>query len=124
MTRIHAYVTAVTTGAVTIAGAWLVGVAPLAQAPPQQPPQPMGFFITSVGPGNGANLGGVEGADKYCQTLAAAAGAGNRTWRAYLSTQGANAVSARDRIGAGAMAQRERTAHRGKRRRSARRRPA
>jgi hypothetical protein len=101
MTRIHAYVTAATTGAVTIAGAWLVGVAPLAQAPQQQPPQPMGFFITSTGPGNGANLGGLDGADKHCQTLAAAAGGGNRTWRAYLSTQGANAVSARDRIGPG-----------------------
>src|SRR5688572_13913270 len=100
MTRVHAYVTAVTTGAVTIAGAWLVGVAPLAQAP-QQPPQPMGFFITSVGPGTGANLGGLDGADKHCQTLAAAAGAGSRTWRAYLSTQGANAVNARDRIGKG-----------------------
>src|SRR5688572_11566615 len=61
----------------------------------------MSFFITSVGPGNGANLGGLDGADKHCQTLAAAAGAGSRTWRAYLSTQGANAVNARDRIGTG-----------------------
>jgi hypothetical protein len=64
----------------------------------------MGFFITSVGPGNGANLGGLAGADKHCQTLAAAAGAGNRTWRAYLSTQAAGAqppVNARDRIGTG-----------------------
>lgn len=59
------------------------------------------FFVTSVGSGNGANLGGIAGADKQCQTLAAAAGAGNRTWRAYLSTQGANAVNARDRIGKG-----------------------
>ena len=48
--------------------------------------QPMGFFITSVGPGDGANLGGLEGADRHCQTLAAAAGVGSRTWRAYLST--------------------------------------
>lgn len=61
----------------------------------------MTFFATSVGSGNGANLGGIAGADKHCQTLAAAAGAGNRTWRAYLSTQGANAVNARDRIGKG-----------------------
>ena len=61
----------------------------------------MTFFVTSVGSGNGGNLGGLAGADKQCQTLAAAAGAGNRTWRAYLSTQGANAVNARDRIGKG-----------------------
>jgi hypothetical protein len=65
---------------------------------------PMTFFITSAGPGNGANLGGLAGADKHCQTLAAAAGAGNSTWRAYLSTQGSGsqpAVNAKDRIGAG-----------------------
>jgi hypothetical protein len=61
----------------------------------------MTFFVTSAGPGNGGNLGGLAGADKHCQTLAAAAGAGNRTWRAYLSTQGPNAVNARDRIGKG-----------------------
>jgi hypothetical protein len=61
----------------------------------------MTFFITSVGSGDGGNLGGLAGADKHCQTLAAAAGAGTRTWRAYLSTQGAGAVNARDRIGKG-----------------------
>ena len=61
----------------------------------------MSFFITSVGLGNGANLGGLAGADKHCQQLAAAAGAGNKTWRAYLSTSGPNAVNARDRIGQG-----------------------
>jgi len=61
----------------------------------------MTFFVTSVGSGNGGNLGGLAGADKQCQTLAAAVGAGNRTWRAYLGTQGTNAVSARDRIGPG-----------------------
>jgi hypothetical protein len=64
----------------------------------------MSFFITSAGPGDGANLGGLAGADKHCQTLAQAAGAGNRTWRAYLSTQAAGsqpAVNARDRIGTG-----------------------
>ena len=62
------------------------------------------FFVTSAGPGNGANLGGLDGADKHCQTLAAAAGAGARTWHAYLSTQAADgkpAVNARDRIGKG-----------------------
>ena len=66
--------------------------------------QPMGFFITSVGPGDGANLGGLEGADQHCETLAQAAGAGNRTWRAYLSTLpagGQPGVNARDRIGEG-----------------------
>jgi len=61
----------------------------------------MSFFVTSVGSGKGGNLGGLEGADKHCQDLAAAAGAGNKTWRAYLSSSGANAVNARDRIGAG-----------------------
>jgi hypothetical protein len=70
----------------------------------QAPQQPMGFFITSVGPGNGGNLGGLQGADKHCQTLAAAVGAGNRTWRAYLSAAaggGQPPVNARDRIGNG-----------------------
>src|SRR6059058_3758529 len=67
----------------------------------QQPPQPMSFFVTSVGKGDGANLGGVAGADAHCQALAAAAGRGSATWHAYLSTQGSGAVSARDRIGNG-----------------------
>ena len=75
--------------------------ASLAVAQQQQPPQPMSFFITSAGPGNGGNLGGLAGADALCQRLAAAVGAGNRTWRAYLSTQGPGAVNARDRIGSG-----------------------
>lgn len=64
----------------------------------------MSFFVTSVGLGNGANLGGLAGADKHCQALAAAAGAGNRTWRAYLSAAASGnqpAVNARDRIGKG-----------------------
>ena len=61
----------------------------------------MSFFVTSVGLGNGANLGGLEGADRHCQQLAEAVGAGGKTWRAYLSTQGAGAVNARDRIGKG-----------------------
>jgi hypothetical protein len=61
----------------------------------------MTFFITSVGSGKGADFGGLTGADRHCQALATAAGAGNRTWRAYLSAQGSPAVNARDRIGAG-----------------------
>jgi hypothetical protein len=67
-------------------------------------PQPMSFFVTSAGPGKGADLGGLAGADMHCQMLAAAAGRGNSTWHAYLSTQAANgqpAVNARDRIGNG-----------------------
>ncbi len=75
-----------------------------AQQPPAAPPQPMSFFVTSVGLGNGANLGGLAGADRHCQALAAAAGAGSKTWHAYLSASAANgqpAVNARDRIGAG-----------------------
>ena len=61
----------------------------------------MSFFVSSAGSGKGADLGGLEGADRICRTLAEAVGAGRRTWRAYLSTQGAGAVNARDRIGAG-----------------------
>jgi hypothetical protein len=61
----------------------------------------MTFFVTSAGPGKGADLGGLAGADAHCQQLAQAAGASGKTWRAYLSTQGAGAVNARDRIGAG-----------------------
>ena len=62
----------------------------------------MTFFVTGNGPGKGADLGGLEGADRHCQTLAQAAGAGSKTWRAYLSTQaagGAQAVNARERSG-------------------------
>jgi len=61
----------------------------------------MTFFITSAGPGKGGDLGGVAGADAHCQQLAAAVGAGAKTWRAYLSTQGDGAVNAKDRIGNG-----------------------
>jgi hypothetical protein len=72
----------------------------------QSGPKAMTFFVTSAGPGNGGNLGGLEGADQHCQKLATAAGAGERTWHAYLSTQAPkladpNFVNARDRIGAG-----------------------
>lgn len=65
---------------------------------------PMTFFVTSTGTGKGADLGGLAGADRYCQSLASMAGAGGRTWRAYLSTTaaaGQPAVNARDRIGKG-----------------------
>ncbi len=61
----------------------------------------MSFFVTSVGPGKGADLGGIAGADQHCQRLAQTAGAGTKTWRAYLSTQGDGAMNARDRIGKG-----------------------
>lgn len=68
-----------------------------------QPPQ-MSFFVTSIGLGKGGNLGGVKGADAHCQSLAATAGAGDKTWRAYLSVtdlNGKGAINARDRIGRG-----------------------
>lgn len=61
----------------------------------------MSFFVSSAGSGKGGDLGGLEGADRICRTRAEAVGAGGRTWRAYLSTQGAGAVNARDRIGSG-----------------------
>jgi hypothetical protein len=62
----------------------------------------MSFFLTSKGPGDGANLGGLEGADAHCSMLAESAGAGGKTWRAYLSTSGDESpVNARDRIGSG-----------------------
>ena len=79
----------------------------LAQNPPAaQPTAPMTFFITSVGKGDGANYGGLEGADRYCKSLADAVNAApvGRTWRAYLSQPASNgqpAINARDRIGAG-----------------------
>ena len=65
--------------------------------------QGMSFFITSVGSGNGGDLGGLEGADAHCQNLADSAGAGDRTWRAYLGTQeeGRRGIDARSRIGTG-----------------------
>jgi hypothetical protein len=76
---------------------WLAGPAAAQQAN-------MSFFISSTNPGNGADFGGIEGADRHCQRLATAVGAGDRTWRAYLSgtaTGMGNAIHARDRIGAG-----------------------
>ena len=78
---------------------------PAQQAAPQLPQAPnMTFFVVSAGPGKGADLGGLEGADQHCQQLAQRHGAGGKTWRAYLSTQPADgkpAVNARDRIGNG-----------------------
>lgn len=74
------------------------------QAAQKTAPAPMTFFVTSVGLGDGAKLGGIEGADAHCTKLATAAGAGDKTWKAYLSTQaedGKPAVNARDRIGNG-----------------------
>ena len=76
-----------------------------AAAPPPLPQAPdMTFFVTGAGPGKGADLGGIAGADQHCQTLAQRHGAGGKTWRAYLSTQeagGKPAVNARDRVGKG-----------------------
>lgn len=94
---------------VGVLAATLVVGASLASTPAAAQPgggqqQPMSFFITSVGIGDGGNLGGLEGADAHCQRLAEAVGAGNRTWRAYLSvtaTGNQPAVNARDRIGTG-----------------------
>ncbi len=86
------------------AGIAALSLMPLAAAPASAQSANMTFFLTSNGPGNGANLGGLDGADKHCQTLAQSAGAGAKTWHAYLSTQAADgkpAVNARDRIGKG-----------------------
>ncbi len=82
----------------------LLGTPGTPEAQEAQEEPELGFFITSVGTGNGANLGGLEGADAHCQALAEAVGAGDRVWRAYLSTQAGGdqpAVNARDRIGEG-----------------------
>ncbi len=79
--------------------------APSGEDAGDEPMEPtMSFFLTSAGPGNGAALGGVQGADRYCQSLAAAVGAGEALWHAYLSVQAADdaaGVNARDRIGTG-----------------------
>jgi len=90
--------------AAAILGSIAVAQPPPPTGQPAQPPPPMSFFITSAGSGNGANLGGLAGADRICQTLGAAAGRGDKTWHAYLSVSAANgqpAVNARDRIGNG-----------------------
>jgi len=72
--------------------------AAVATYPAAMQDEEMSFFITSAGPGDGANLGGLEGADRHCELLAAEVGADGKTWRAYLST---TTVNARDRIGSG-----------------------
>ena len=84
--------------------AMAVSLMMLAAQPAQAQSADTSFFVTSVGIGNGGNLGGLAGADNHCQTLAQAMGAGAKTWRAYLSTQatdGRPVVNARDRIGKG-----------------------
>ena len=96
------------TAALTVA---LLSIGVSAQAQTPTPPTvaslekgPFSFFVTSVGSGKGGDLGGLAGADAHCQKLAASVGAGNKTWRAYLSTQswdGKPAIHARDRIGTG-----------------------
>jgi len=80
------------------------GLALMCAQPVQAQQSAMTFFVTSAGPGKGADLGGLAGADAHCQKLAQSVGAGAKTWRAYLSTQGAGAVNARDRIGKGPWA--------------------
>jgi hypothetical protein len=89
-------------GAVALAVLLVPGFASVQTAQAQQ--NQLSFFITSAGSGNGANLGGLAGADAHCAKLASGVGAGNRTWRAYLSLPAMNgqpAVNARDRIGSG-----------------------
>ena len=91
-------------GTVVVAAALLVVPLGSDDLAAQDAAADMTFFVTSVGSGKGADLGGLEGADRHCQTLAQAAGAGAKTWRAYLSTQasgGSTAINARDRIGRG-----------------------
>jgi hypothetical protein len=95
---------AVLLGVSLSAGAVWAQTAPAAGAASAPPPPPFSFFVTSTGGGQGANYGGLAGADAQCQKLADAAGTPFKTWRAYLSTQGAgtvNAINARDRIGKG-----------------------
>lgn len=83
--------------AIALVAAFVVGTS----TPVQAQQTSMSFFVTSVGIGKGGDLGGLEGADRHCQSLAQAAGAGSRTWRAYLATQGSTPVNAKDRIGRG-----------------------
>lgn len=89
-------------GATVVGIVWMISPVSAQQPPPQFPD--MTFFLTSTGGPDGANFGGIEGADRHCQALATKAGAGGKTWRAYLSTQEADgkpAINARDRIGKG-----------------------
>lgn len=92
------------TGTSRLAAALTLALAAAGSSLTEAQQAPMSFFITSKGPGDGANLGGLAGADKHCQTLAEAAGSSGRTWHAYLSAAaaaGQPAVNARDRIGKG-----------------------
>jgi hypothetical protein len=98
----------VLTTTLALLGATCVVEAQQQPAQPAAPPLPqapnMTFFVTGAGPGKGADLGGLEGADQHCQQLAQRHGAGGKTWHAYLSTQavdGKPAINARDRIGNG-----------------------
>lgn len=84
-----------------VAGLAFCGLVVASLAFAQQAPGPMTFFLTSAGSGDGADLGGLEGADAICQDLAETVDSGDLTWRAYLSTQGRGAENARDRIGSG-----------------------
>lgn len=96
MRRRLVYLVSTTTAAIALAAC-----SGMTSSPPQSK---MSFFVTSANPGKGADFGGLAGADRYCQSLAASAGAGGRTWRAYLSNSamaGSPAVNARDRIGKG-----------------------
>lgn len=87
---------------IVIAAATIVaGFAIVADVAGDDDASSMSFFLTSKGPGDGANLGGLAGADAHCKMLADSVGAGSKTWRAYLSTTGRNGVNARDRIGSG-----------------------
>jgi len=95
-----------TLGMIGLAAAGLALAGCATTQAPQRDAKAMTFFVTSTGPGKGADLGGLAGADQHCQKLATAAGAAPRTWRAYLSTQAPalndpNFVNARDRIGNG-----------------------
>ena len=104
MTKVLKITTAITL--LAIASSAYAQTPPAPAAPPAGPPQfpGMTFFIGSKSGPDGANFGGLEGADRHCKLLATNAGAGNKTWRAYLSTQavgGATAVNAKDRIGKG-----------------------
>lgn len=96
MRRKLVYLASTTTAAIALAAC-----SGMMSSPPQSK---MSFFVTSANPGKGADFGGLAGADRYCQSLATSAGAGGRTWRAYLSNSamdGSPAVDARDRIGKG-----------------------
>jgi len=86
---------------VVVTGLAFCGLIVAGLALAQQAPGPFSFFLTSAGSGKGADLGGLAGADAICQNLADGVDEGDLTWRAYLSTQGSNAVNARDRIGSG-----------------------